>query len=329
MTVEQPWVEKYRPREIGDVASQGEVVKTLESALSSGNLPHLLFYGPPGTGKTTCALAIVRQLFGADLLRARVLELNASDERGIAVVRNKIKSFAAISVGASPAGRSVPPYKVIILDEADAMTTDAQAALRRTMETYSRVTRFIIICNYVSRIIEPLASRCAKFRFKPLHGTVIDDRINHICQVEGVELGPDALCTLSRVAGGDMRRAITTLQSAVRLGGSPVRPQTLMDVAGVVPDAAAHGLLHTCREGDFAGVQAAVADLIHKGYPAQEVLAEVQGAVLVDPGIDDVRKARVLERLALADKALIDGADEFLQLLAVASLTQRVILGQA
>ncbi|EFN58456.1 hypothetical protein CHLNCDRAFT_48527 [Chlorella variabilis] len=290
----QPWVEKYRPRSIGEVAHQEEVVQTLQHALSSGNLPHLLFYGPPGTGKTTSALAIVRQLFGPELCKARVLELNASDERGIGVVRDKIKNFAANSVGQGVAGYPCPPFKVIILDEADSMTGDAQNALRRTMETYSRVTRFVFICNYVSRIIEPLASRCAKFRFKPLQGDVINERINHIC---------------AGAAGGGCRH--------------------ILDVSGSVPPSAAQGLLAAARSPQFARVQAAVTDLIADGYPAQEILLQLQAALLQDAGAADSAKGKILVRLSEADKSLVDGSDEFLQLLGAASYAQRVLAGQA
>jgi replication factor C subunit 2/4 len=302
---------------------------TLLPHLFSFQLPHLLFYGPPGTGKTTSALAIVRQLFGPELTKTRVLELNASDDRGIAVVRNKIKTFAANAVGHAVPGYPCPPYKVIILDEADSMTGDAQNALRRTMETYSKVTRFIFICNYVSRIIEPLASRCAKFRFKPLQGEIIGERINHICRAEGVEITPEAMTALGEVSGGDMRKTITTLQSAVRLRGTPVERQTVLDVAGAVPREAVEGLLNACRGGTFARLQQAVTDLIADGYPAQELLMQLQGAVLDDPSISESARGRILLKLAETDKGLVDGADETLQLLATAAHTQSVLMGTA
>jgi len=200
------------------------VVNTLKTAMETSNLPHLLFYGPPGTGKTSTALAMSRQLFGPELFKTRVLELNASDERGINVVRNKIKNFASQAVGPAAPGYPCPPFKILILDEADSMTPDAQNALRRTMETYSKVTRFCFCCNYVSRIIEPLASRCAKFRFKPFQQAVMSERILRICGEEGVTLQDGAMLSLSKVSGGDLRKAITTLQSAVRLGGAGQPP---------------------------------------------------------------------------------------------------------
>lgn len=289
-------------------------------------LPHLLFYGPPGTGKTTSALAIVRQLFGPELSKTRVLELNASDERGIAVVRNKIKAFAANAVGPPVPGYPCPPFKVIILDEADSMTGDAQNALRRTMENFSKVTRFIFICNYVSRIIEPLASRCAKFRFKPLQGAVINDRINRICGLEGVTIAEGAMETLSEVSGGDMRKAITTLQSAVRLKGSPVESTSILDVTGAVPRDAVVKLVEACSRGPFSNLQSTVADIIASGYPAQELLLKLQSVVLEDPGISDSARGRILLKLAEVDKNLVDGADEFLQLLSMAAATQQVLV---
>lgn len=176
-----PWVEKYRPSCVDEVAHQDEVVRTLKMCIEQGNLPHLLFHGPPGTGKTTTILALARALYGPTLYRTRILELNASDDRGISVVREKIKTFAQGQVGSQKAaGYPCPRFKLIILDEADTMTPEAQSALRRIMEAYSKVTRFCLICNYVTRVIEPLASRCAKFRFKPLPTSSMIDRMNHI-----------------------------------------------------------------------------------------------------------------------------------------------------
>lgn len=316
----QPWVEKYRPKNVSEVAYQEEVVSTLTRALESANLPHLLFYGPPGTGKTSTALAIARQLYGPELLKARVLELNASDERGINVVREKVKAFAAAAVGAPAPGYPCPPYKLLILDEADSMTQDAQNALRRTMETYSRVTRFVFICNYVSRIIEPLASRCAKFRFKPLGHAIMAGRIEHICEREGVTLAEGALEALGAVSGGDLRRAITTLQSAARLGAGTVDRATILDVSGQVPPEVVKGLHRQLVDPAslFAGLQKAVGGVIADGYAAQQVLLQLQRELLSDGSSPDLKTAAALEALAAADHSLVLGADETLQLLAVA-----------
>ncbi|KAI9687218.1 MAG: hypothetical protein M1822_002261 [Bathelium mastoideum] len=207
----------------------------LSRTLQTTNLPHLLFYGPPGTGKTSTILALCHQLFGPVLFKSRVLELNASDERGIGIVRQKVKDFARQQLSQVPEGRDFeidgkkvsyrdrypcPPYKVVILDEADSMTQDAQSALRRTMETYSRLTRFCLVCNYVSRIIDPLASRCSKFRFKSLDNVNASNRLQEIADREGVQVEPGAIDALIRCSEGDLRRAITFLQSAARLAGA-------------------------------------------------------------------------------------------------------------
>ncbi|KAI8430085.1 hypothetical protein MSG28_000506 [Choristoneura fumiferana] len=202
----------FRPRTIDDIVDQGEVVQVLRQCLSGGDLPHLLFYGPPGTGKTSAILAAARQLFG-DITRDRVLELNASDERGIQVVRDKVKSFAQLTVSSTKAdGQPCPPYKLVILDEADSMTTAAQAALRRTMERETRTTRFCLICNYVSRIIPPITSRCSKFRFKPLARENVIKRLREICEAEGVEVGEgEVLHQAVDTCEGDLRRALTAL----------------------------------------------------------------------------------------------------------------------
>jgi replication factor C subunit 2/4 len=178
-----PWVEKYRPDKVDDVAHQDEVISTLKTSIKEGSLPHLMFHGPPGTGKTTTILAVARALYGPELYKQRILELNASDERGIQVIREKVKTFAQGAVGErKTAGYPCPRFKIIILDEADTMTPDAQSALRRIMELYSKVTRFCLICNYVTRIIEPLASRCAKFRFRPLP---VSSMVSRMTQIAG------------------------------------------------------------------------------------------------------------------------------------------------
>merc|ERR1719352_1277836 len=196
-----PWVKKYRPAKIDDIAQQEEVVASLKTSLETGDLPNLLLYGPPGTGKTSVALAICQQFFGNDF-KSRVKEMNASDERGISAIREQVKVFAQLAVGTGSDCKY--KFRIVILDEADSMTHDAQAALRRIMEEFVQVTRFIIICNYVSKIIEPLHSRCSKFRFKLVSGEFQKQRILHICEMESVQLGPAPLDTLVKLSKGDM-----------------------------------------------------------------------------------------------------------------------------
>lgn len=293
----QPWVEKYRPKTIDDVSSQDNTVAVLRKALASTNLPHMLFYGPPGTGKTSTILALARQLFGPDLFRARVLELNASDERGISVVREKIKSFARETPRHAPAVSSdgkeypCPPFKLIILDEADSMTQDAQSALRRIMETYSKITRFCLVCNYVTRIIEPLASRCSKFRFKPLEQGSTRARMEMIAENEGVQTDPGVISLILELAGGDLRKAITYLQTAQRLHSSieppmPVSALSIHEISGVVPEDLITDLLaamgvdrqtgidHSLARG-FDGVKIAVTRVEREGWSVGQVLEQV------------------------------------------------------
>lgn len=218
-----PWVEKYRPKNLDEVTSQSNTIKILKKNLQTANLPHMLFYGPPGTGKTSTILAMAKELYGPELFKSRVLELNASDERGISIVREKIKNFARLSVShPSEEDKSkypCPPYKLIILDEADSMTSDAQSALRRTMENYSSITRFCLICNYITRIIDPLASRCSKFRFKSLNSTDSLDRLKFIIKNENLNLkNQDEICLeILKISNGDLRKAITFFQSACKL----------------------------------------------------------------------------------------------------------------
>ncbi|KAK4686073.1 replication factor C subunit 2/4, partial [Tremellales sp. Uapishka_1] len=333
----QPWVEKYRPKTIDDVSSQENTVAVLQKALKSTNLPHMLFYGPPGTGKTSTILALARQLFGPELFRSRVLELNASDERGISVVREKIKTFAKETprnVPVSKDGKTYPspPFKLIILDEADSMTQDAQSALRRIMETYSRITRFCLVCNYVTRIIEPLASRCSKFRFRPLAQGSSLARVQMIAGAEGVQMDDGVLPLILELAGGDLRKAITYMQTAQRLHGATSPPTAITaisihEISGVVPDDIIHGLLSvigvdvasgidpSLTQGGFGAVKNAVKKLGREGWSAGQVLEQLHDALIPIPSIPAVQKSLAALAIAECDKGLCEGGDEELQLL--------------
>ncbi|KAK5869349.1 hypothetical protein PBY51_024073 [Eleginops maclovinus] len=321
-----PWVEKYRPKCIDEVAFQEEVVAVLKKSVEGADLPNLLFYGPPGTGKTSTILAAARELYGPQLYRQRVLELNASDERGIQVVREKVKNFAQLVVaGTRPDGKPCPPFKIIILDEADSMTGAAQAALRRTMEKESRTTRFCLICNYISRIIEPLTSRCSKFRFKPLANKIQEERLLEICEKESLKYSKQSIAALVTVSEGDLRKAITFLQSAARLNmDREITESAIIEIAGVVPPKMIDNMLQICLSGTFEKLEVAVRKMVDEGYAATQILGQLHEAV-IEHDLSDKQKSAITEKMAVVGKCLSDGADEYLQMLSLCS----VIMQQA
>lgn len=264
-------------------------------------------------------------MFGPDLYKSRVLELNASDERGINVIRTKVKSFAQTAVGDNPTKGKYPcpPFKIIILDEADSMTVDAQSALRRTMETYSEVTRFFLICNYVSRIIDPITSRCAKFRFKSLDKTLLKERLQMIADKEGITLQDNkVLDSIVDVCEGDLRRAITTLQSASRMFGTSIAEKHIVEISGIVPQEVIVNLLQLASLTDINQVRKEVNKVIKQGYAVYQIINQFATYLLSDKTtvkLDDIQKSKILLKIGEVDKCLMDGADEFIQLLSVVS----------
>ena len=209
------WSEKYRPKKLSEVVDQKEIVKGIGNLIKSPDIPHMLFAGPAGVGKTTSALCIAMELLGEEW-RKNTLELNASDERGIKMVRERVKEFAASIKLATDKEFGKP--KIIILDEADEMTPEAQTALRRIIEDSARTTRFIIICNYLSQIIEPIQSRCVVFRFTRLPKQEVIDHLQTICEKEKVKYEEKAIAQIFDATGGDLRHSINIMQAAAGMG---------------------------------------------------------------------------------------------------------------
>jgi len=309
MTVEL-WVEKYRPKTLDEMVDQEEIVKRLKEFVQDRALPHLLFVGPPGTGKTTAALCIARELYG-ERWRDNTLELNASDERGIETIRSRIKEYA----------RTVPlgdvPFKLIILDEADNMTGDAQQALRRTMELFSRNARFILIANYASKIIEPIQSRCAVFRFQPLPKEAAMERLRYIAEREGVKVTEDGLEAIWEESEGDLRKAINVLQAAAALGGV-VTEDVVYDVLGKVTPSEVREMIKLALSGDFIRARDKLRTLmISYGLSGVDVLKLVHKEVLsARSGLDlyPRTRAEILDLIGEINFRIVEGADDEIQL---------------
>lgn len=300
------WIEKYRPTKLKEVVGQEEIVERLQAYVESGNLPHLLFAGPAGTGKTTCALALARELFG-DAWRQNFLELNASDERGIDVVRGKIKEFARTA----PIGDA--SFKIIFLDEADALTPEAQAALRRTMERYSRICRFILSCNYSSKIIDPIQSRCAVFRFRPLPADAIVKCLSKIAESEGLKITEDALEALVHVAQGDLRKAINSLQVAASLGGT-IDVDTVYKITSTAHPEEVKKLLETALDGNFIGARNILHEImITYGLAGVDLIKQIH-RIIFDLPLSDEEKVTLVDKTGEIEFRIVEGGNERIQL---------------
>ncbi|MGB0652751.1 MAG: replication factor C small subunit [Thermoplasmatota archaeon] len=314
------WVEKYRPQSLGDVVGQQEAIERLRAYVASGSVPHLMFAGPPGTGKTTSAIAMAKDLWGDDW-RGRFLELNASDERGIGVVRGKIKEFARVGTAGDPDG-----FKIVFLDEADALTHDAQSALRRTMEKYTATTRFVLSCNYSSKIIDPIQSRCAVFRFRPLSTDQVKKFVRRIAKEEGVEVTQDGVDALVFVAKGDLRKTVNTLQVAAALGETVDADAIYRTTSTARPDEVQR-LLETALQGEFMAARNVLDDLlIEYGLSGEDVIRQIHRTVF-DLTIPDAVKVQLIDKVGEIEFRLVEGSNERIQIEAL--LAHFVLAGQS
>ena len=303
--MEDVWIEKYRPKSLSDVVGQTEVVERLKAYVKSKSMPHLMFTGRPGTGKTTCAIALVREFFGDDW-KLNFQELNASDERGIDVVRTKIKDFARMA----PIGSD---FKVIFLDEADALTSDAQAALRRTMEMYTRTCRFILSCNYSSKIIEPIQSRCAVFSFRPLRPEDMKEYLGRIAEKEGLNIKEDGMDALIYVAQGDLRRATNSLQVAAALDDKIDDEAIYRSTQTVRPDEI-KDLINTALEGDFAKARKGLETiLIDYALSGEDLIRQIHRNVY-DLPIKERDKVRLVDHIGEVEFRMVEGSNPRIQL---------------
>ena len=303
------WTEKYRPRSLEDIVNQEEIVNRLKSFVKARNIPHCIFAGPPGTGKTTAALCLAHDLYGPGY-HEYIMELNASDERGINVVRETVKTFARTkSIGEVP-------FKILILDEADNMTSDAQQALRRTMERYTETARFILIANYSGRIIEPIQSRCAPFRFTYLPEEKIIERIKYIAEQEGLTITEDGIKAVIEIGGGDLRRTINVLQTAASTG-KPIDEETVYSVVGRANPADVREMMITALNGDFIKARNKLRELLLKyGLAGSDILGQIHNEVF-RLNIPDKWKVKIMEIIGETDYRLLQGSNEEIQLSAL------------
>lgn len=320
-----PWIEKYRPKELDDVIYQEEITLMIKNILANTtsqncNIPHLIFYGLSGCGKTTIALIIARQIF-KHKYNERVLELNASNERGIKVVREKIKKFAKQAIDTNNTEKdNIPPIKLIILDEADAMTDDSQFALRRIIEMYSKTTRFILICNYITRIIEPLASRCTKFRFKPINLEGMGNIIKKLSSKENFKIDDIVINNIYNITKGDLRKAINIIQQAKYLDYNKIKNETINEIGGLVTTKNIDKIINETIKTDYSKIQELIKNFLADGYSVSQYINELVEYIVKSNLFNEDLKGFILFKLSEIEYNLNKRGDEYIQMMNILSL---------
>jgi len=316
------WVEKYRPKTLNDITAQEDVIEPLKKTLITKNLPHLMFFGPSGCGKTSTILALAKELFGEENYYDRVIELNASDERGINVVRDKIKKYAKKSINYKD---NIPPWKIIILDEADNMTPDSQCALRRIMEEYSKITRFCIICNYHNKIIDPIDSRCMLFRFKPIQESEVINKLKDICFQEKFDCPESFLIQIVRNCRGDLRKAINFLQKCYNTFGNVLNQEILNEISGVIPKNKFDQLCDAIISKDALIIDEIINELNNNGYSLVNQILHFHNYIKANPNFSSNIKSLLSIKLTEIDYNLIKGGDEFIEFMRLAYDFSKII----
>lgn len=301
------WTERYRPKKLGDVINQKHVVARLKAWIRQGNIPNILLAGPAGVGKTTIALCLAKELYG-ESWRQNFQETNASDERGINIVRGRIKDFAKMK----PLGAD---FKIIFLDESDSLTPEAQQALRRTIESFSGVCRFILSCNYSSRIIEPIQSRCAVFRLRGLNEEDVKEYLNRVVDGEKLDADADGLKAIYDISNGDLRKSTNLLQASSALG--KITSKSVYEIAAHANPKDVRGMIDLALSGKFTEARKKLMDLlINQGLSGEDIIKEMHKQVL-DSSIPETDKLNLVEKIGEFEFRMNQGGSEDIQLQAL------------
>jgi replication factor C subunit 2/4 len=312
-----PWIEKYRPHKTEDIVQQDVIRQVCDNIKKYKNMPNMIFKGPPGTGKTSVAFALSMELYGPNLVKDRVLELNASDDRGIKIVRNKIITFAKLSMSFPDEKYPCPPFKIIILDEVDAMTKDAQGALRKVMEDNIETTRFILICNNETDIIDALKSRCTKFIFNEISIENVIIRLKYIVEYEKLKIEDDALKLIAEIRKGDIRSCINTLQNLKYKNNEIITINDVKKLTSFVDKDDIKNLWYSIKNESYRSIYKQTGLIIRNSYPIEYIYNAIMVNIDNDDELENSLKASIYEHLSHSEKRTNDGGDDFIQLLSV------------